>query len=111
MTMNSAYYRKPHRRNDGVSAWRAVIGIIVVFTLVILAAWWFTKKVEGAKRTSPYPSHDSLGPTYLYDGQDVIRWYVFTDPDSGVQYLVNDRGGCTPRLEKPIREMGGISNG
>ena len=41
--------------------------------------------------------HDSLAPTYTYDGE-IIRWYVFTDPDSGVQYRVNDRGGCTPRL-------------
>ena len=42
--------------------------------------------------------HDSLAPTYTHDGE-VIRWYVFVDPDSGVQYLVNDRGGCTPRLD------------
>lgn len=100
-------YRRPHRRSDGVSAWRAVIGIIIVFMLVILAGLYFTKKVESHHSATPYPSHDSLGPTYLYDGKSVIRWYVFTDPDSGVQYLVNDRGGCTPRLEKPVREMGG----
>ena len=93
-------YRRPTRRRDGPSAYRAVIGIIVVM-------WWFSKKVEGVRRTAPYPSHDSLGPTYLYDGKDVIRWYVFTDPDSGIQYLVNDRGGCTPRLDSTGREMGG----
>lgn len=43
--------------------------------------------------------HDSLGPTYTHDGE-IIRWYVFVDPDTQVQYLVNDRGGCTPRLDE-----------
>ena len=26
------------------------------------------------------------------------RWYVLVDPDTDVEYLVNDRGGCCPRL-------------
>ena len=99
--------RRPHKRTDGVSAWRAVLGIIVLTMSAIGLALWMSHKVESRRRATPYPSHDSLGPTYLYDGQSVIRWYVFTDPDSGVQYLVNDRGGCTPRLERPVREMGG----
>ena len=90
-----------------MSAYRAVIGIIVMVTSLIVAAWWFTKKVEGVRRTAPYPSHDSLGPTYLYDGKSVIRWYVFIDPDTGMQYLVNDRGGCTPRLDSSGHQMGG----
>lgn len=48
---------------------------------------------------APKITHDSLAPTYTYDG-DIIRTYVFTDPDSGVQYLVTDKGGITPRLGK-----------
>ena len=99
--------KRPHKRHDGASAYRAVIGIIVMVMTMIAIAWWFTKKVESRHRATPYPSHDSLGPTYLYDGQSVIRWYVFTDPDTGKQYLVNDRGGCTPRLDSNGREMGG----
>lgn len=43
-------------------------------------------------------THDSLAPTHTYDGE-VIRWYVLVDPDTQVQYLVNDRGGCCARLD------------
>lgn len=43
--------------------------------------------------------HSSLAITYLYDGE-TIRWYVMIDPDTGVEYLVNDLGGTTPRLSK-----------
>lgn len=46
--------------------------------------------------TTPGPSHDSLGVTWTHDGE-AIRWYVFEDPDTGIQYLVNDRGGVVPR--------------
>lgn len=49
--------------------------------------------------------HDSLAPTYTYDGE-VIRWYVLQDPDFGIQYLVNDRGGCCVRLDSYGNVMG-----
>ena len=49
--------------------------------------------------------HDSLAPTYTYDGE-VIRWYVLVDPDCGIQYLVNDRGGCCVRLDSYGNVMG-----
>ena len=51
-------------------------------------------------------THDSLAPTYTYNGELTIRWYVFTDPDTNVQYLVNDLGGCTPRLDEYGNVMG-----
>lgn len=96
-----AYPRYPTRReDDGASPFRVIIGIVIVFLLVIVAGWLFTRNIENHHSATPYPRHDSLGPTYLHDGQSVIRWYVFTDPDTGVQYLVNDRGGTTPRLQK-----------
>ena len=50
-------------------------------------------------------THDSLAPTYTYDGE-IIRWYVLTDPDFGIQYLVNDRGGCCVRLDSYGNVMG-----
>jgi hypothetical protein len=103
------YVRRPTRRSDGPSAYRAVLGTIILFLLVIIVMWWFSKRVEGVSRTTPYPSHDSLAPTYLYDGKSVIRWYVFIDPDTGMQYLVNDRGGCTPRLDSNGKQMGGTN--
>lgn len=99
--------RQPTKRKDGVSAYRAVIGIIVLTMTMIALALWMADRAESRMRATPYPSHDSLAPTYLYDGKSVIRWYVFIDPDTGMQYLVNDRGGCTPRLDASGREMGG----
>ena len=50
-------------------------------------------------------THDSLAPTYTYDGEG-IRWDVLVDPDTEVQYLVNDRGGCCARLDAYGRPMG-----
>lgn len=50
-------------------------------------------------------THDSLTPTYTYDGE-IIRWYVLVDPDFGIQYLVNDRGGCCVRLDSYGNVMG-----
>ena len=52
-------------------------------------------------------THDSLAPTYTYDGE-IIRWYVLQDPDYGIEYLVNDRGGCYPRLD-PHGNVIGVS--
>lgn len=53
--------------------------------------------VADATQTN-FQRHDSLAPTYTYDGE-IIRWYVLKDPDYGIEYLVNDRGGCYPRLD------------
>lgn len=50
-------------------------------------------------------THDSLTPTITHDG-GAIRRYVLVDPDTEVQYLVNDRGGCCPRLDSYGRVMG-----
>lgn len=58
-------------------------------------------EVENASKVT----HDSLAQTYTHDGE-VIRWYVLVDPDTSVQYLVNDRGGCCPRLNVDGTTMG-----
>lgn len=50
-------------------------------------------------------THDSMAMTYTYDGE-MIRWYVMIDPDSGVRYIVNDRGGCYPRISYDGSIMG-----
>lgn len=79
----------------------------VLFTLLIVACFsvllWACLYCREAKEADARPehviTHDSLGVNYTYNGEE-IRWYVFTDPDTGEQYLVNDRGGCTPRLDK-----------
>lgn len=50
-------------------------------------------------------THDSMAATVTYDGE-LIRWYVLVDPDFGIQYLVNDRGGCCVRLNSYGNVMG-----
>ena len=86
----------------------------ILFALLCLAVFaaiqWTSgcKKVADESDEKPTITHSSLAPTYTYDGE-VIRWYVFTDPDEGVQYLVNDRGGCCPRLDRNGEQMGTLS--
>lgn len=85
-----------------------IVAIFVTALFVGIALLGLRDKTP--PETETYESvqrHDSLAPSYTYDGK-VIRWYVFIDPDTSVQYLVNDRGGCTPRLDRygePIGKM------
>lgn len=70
------------------------LGLVVsLLVLVGLAAVILTSG------EAPTIRHDSLDATLTQDGA-YVSWYVFIDPDTGVEYLVNDRGGCTPRLDK-----------
>ena len=83
------------------------------FMLVLLIGgavlWGLSHAFPEADAAEELPSHpithDSLAPTYTYDGE-VIRWYVLVDPDTDVEYLVNDRGGCCPRLDHNGNVMG-----
>ena len=45
--------------------------------------------------------------TSRYDGE-IICWCVLQDPDYGIEYPVNDRGGCYPRLD-PYGNVIGVS--
>ena len=74
--------------------------VLFCFCMValLLAALWYGL-LRGEPAETKAVTHDSLAPTYTHDGE-IIRWYVLTDPDTSVQYLVNDRGGCTPRLDQ-----------
>ena len=67
--------------------------------LVRPAAW------EETKLPTHRVTHDSMCATTTYDGE-LIRWYVMVDPDYRIQYLVNDRGGCCPRLDRYGNVMG-----
>ena len=69
-----------------------LLGISVFFGMAKVEQTQAEKHAAAAHKVT----HDSLAPTYTYDG-DVIRWYVLVDPDTDVEYLVNDRGGCCPR--------------
>lgn len=69
------------------------IFLVIAVCSFIYGLWHQTN--EAAHQYSK--NHSSLTVTYTYDGQ-MIRWYVMVDPDTGVEYLVNDLGGTTPRL-------------
>lgn len=45
-----------------------------------------------------YATADALDIVYTSDSEIPIRVFTFIDPDSGIMYLVSDRGGITPRL-------------
>ena len=91
--------REPKKRPSDLAV---ALFCFLMIALLGLSAWWglsHTLPTEAERRPQKVITHDSLGPTYTYDGE-VIRWYVFIDPDTSVQYLVNDRGGCYPRLDQ-----------
>lgn len=92
----------PRGRQDVPSGATTALFCLFMFALLALSLWWGITHLMPAESDKPKEAivkHDSLAPTYTHDGE-IIRWYVFTDPDSSVQYLVNDRGGCTPRLNQ-----------
>ena len=98
MKRNSYGRPTPRERREVPSDATVTLFVLVMALVVILGVWWgISHTTPTTTKSTPKVTHDSLAPTYTYDG-DTIRWYVFTDPDNGVQYLVNDRGGCTPRL-------------
>lgn len=73
--------------------------VFVVAFALALVIFFIALALTPEARPSQKLRHDSLSATLTNDGT-YIRWYVFVDPDSGVEYLVNDRGGATPRLDK-----------
>ena len=92
----------PRGRREVPSNAATIAFCLLMIALIAFAATWgmtHTLPTEAEQRPVRKITHDSLTPTYTYDGE-IIRWYVLIDPDTSVQYLVNDRGGCTPRLDQ-----------
>lgn len=100
--------RRPVRRDDG---WptpgevaHLVVNVILIAVIVVAATLGYRalseryEEATSVKESSYKPTHDSLQISYTYDEDKQIRWYVFVDPDTNVEYLFNDLGGCTPRL-------------
>lgn len=86
----------------------AMLALLLVLVMVAFAAqiWWAVvrPKMLDDHADVGIITHDSLCVTYTYNGE-IIRWYVMTDPDTGRQYLVNDLGGTTPRLDSSDEQM------
>lgn len=72
----------------------SVGGFIVAIILLALLIFF---SVCGSLAGADLPKQDSLTATYTAEG-DAIKLYVIIDPDSGIEYLVSDHGGITPRV-------------
>ena len=79
---------EPVDENQGTLFVGVFVFLVVIFGLVLYLSQ--PKQLESMK-------HDSLTSTLTNDGS-YMYWYVLIDPETGVEYLVNSRGGCTPRL-------------
>ena len=84
-----------------------VVLISAVLIVTLLCAIWagYSEMIPTATEADQRPTHDSMTYARTYDGE-LIRVYVVTDPDTGAQYIVSDRGGITPRLDGFGRVMG-----
>lgn len=105
------YYRQPTpRRKQEVPSSASVVLFCFLMVAILFGALWYGYNHEvpteaERREAEKLIKHDSLAPTYTHDGE-TIRWYVFIDPDSNLQYLVNDRGGCCPRIGRDGIQMG-----
>ena len=108
--MTRGYEPYPRRRQKERQSAAAVVLLVCIIgailsVILLVSITQEERTAEALPDNAPAPpveakiTHDSLTPTYTYDGE-IIRWYVLIDPDTSVQYLVNDRGGCTPRLDQ-----------
>ena len=83
--------------------WLSALVCLFIVLGLGLVIYVLAKQTNDAATAQPTVRHDSLDVTRTYDG-GMIRWYVFTDPDTQVQYLVNDRGGCCVREKREVVE-------
>lgn len=95
--------RVPSDRYDKLPSDRMAYGMSMIAVLVVAALMVWVVLARDAERKEAQkapvivgPTHDSLTVNYTYNGE-AIRWYVMVDPDTNIQYLVNDRGGCCVR--------------
>lgn len=95
--------RVPAPRHDTVPSNASTIALIVVAIVLIMgfAVWAYLSQhdvIEASKSANieHLITHDSMTAVHTYNGE-TIRFYVMTDPDTGVQYIVNDRGGMCLR--------------
>lgn len=101
-------YAQPTPRNQKAYPTKGAVALVSALLLAILfGALWlgYSEMIPTATEADQRPTHDSMTYARTYDGE-LIRVYVVTDPDTGAQYVVSDRGGITPRLDNFGRVMG-----
>ena len=79
------------RDDRGLSFFLIFMLLVVTFGVAFVC---FGPIIQGK---ADLPRMDSLAATFTADG-DCIKLYVIRDPDTGLEYLVSDHGGITPRL-------------
>ena len=98
--------RVPAPRHDTIPSRGMLVGVgiaIVSIFLVISIALLVHRDREAQEmeeyeqeKAAKLVTHDSMTAIHTYDGE-TIRFYVMTDPDTQIQYIVNDRGGMCVR--------------
>lgn len=73
-----------------------ILLVFLICSVTMSALIRIKAQMDEAEKLSSYKTHDSLTVNYTYDGE-AIRTYVMIDPDTNIQYLVNDRGGMVRR--------------
>jgi hypothetical protein len=91
-------FRVPAPRKDSTEPKGLIlgVGIAIVATLLAMAIALHVYRQETKKPVEHRVTHDSMCAVHTYDGE-TIRFYVMTDPDTQIQYIVNDRGGMCVR--------------
>lgn len=95
--------RVPAPRHDAVPSKDHTVAMTIVAIVLIMgfAVWAYLSQhdvIEASKSANVEHliTHDSMTAVHTYNGE-AIRFYVMTDPDTGVEYIVNDRGGMCLR--------------
>lgn len=90
--------RVPAPRHDTIPSNGVLVGVCVaiVATIVAMAIALHVYRQETQRPVEHRVTHDSMCAIHTYDGE-TIRFYVMTDPDTQIQYIVNDRGGMCVR--------------
>lgn len=108
MTYYDRYGRRiPTPRQDATSNINSNVVMAVVAMIIVagFAVWAYMSQCaiadasKDAKEANRIMTHDSMTAVHTYDGE-TIRFYVMTDPDTNVQYIVNDRGGMCVREQR-----------
>lgn len=97
--------RQQRRPNDKATAFVCLL----IIALLGLLTWWgltSTMPTEAEQTQEHKITHDSLCATFTYDGE-VVRWYVFVDPEYGTQWIYNDHDWrAFPRIDANGAQIG-----
>lgn len=97
--------RGTRRRDTDYSGCGVVVVVLLMFSLLAGFCAVLAKQTNEGATAVPKKRHDSLGVVYTNDGTPMYE-YVFTDPDSGLQYLICPGVGQCERMNRDGTQMG-----